>query len=80
MSCDTFESQKMDAVYVACNTAHYATWFELPALPAHYGWKLHFNTGAQQSTHFADPIVFENHGILVGERSVVIFAASHLET
>jgi glycogen operon protein len=80
MSCDTFEGQKMDAVYVACNTAHYATWFELPALPAHYGWKLHFNTGAQQSTHFADPIVFENHGILVGERSVVIFAASHLET
>jgi hypothetical protein len=41
---------------------------------------LYFNTGDQQSRHSIEPIAFEGQGILVGERSVVIFAASPLET
>ena len=30
MSCDQSENDSTDTVYVATNTAHYATWFDLP--------------------------------------------------
>jgi hypothetical protein len=80
MSCDQADSDVMDAVYVATNTAHYASWFDLPPLPSGYGWLLHFNTGDNQSPNLTQTIAYANHGILVGERSVVIFSASPLET
>lgn len=80
MSCDQADSDVMDAVYVATNMAHYASWFDLPSLPSGYGWQLHFNTGDTRSPNLTQPIAYADHGILVGERSVVIFSASHFET
>ena len=69
-----------DTVYVAANSAHYATWFELPRLPEIYEWKLCFNTGNQVEPYLKKPVAFRETGILVGERSMVIFTASPLET
>jgi len=80
MSCDKPDSKLMDAVYVATNTAHYATWFDLPSLPQGYGWHLCFNTGDASTPHHAPTTPYNEHGILVGERSVVIFSASPSET
>jgi isoamylase len=80
MSCDQPDSDGMDAVYVSTNMAHYASWFDLPSLPSGYGWQLHFNTGDTQSPNLMQPIAYVDHGILVGERSVVILSASRLET
>ena len=80
MSCDKPDSGLMDAVYVATNTAHYATWFDLPTLPDQYRWKLYFNTGDSNMPFQKTPIDYGEHGILVGERSVAIFAASPIQT
>lgn len=80
MSCDKPDSKLMDAVYVATNTAHYATWFDLPRLPQGYGWHLCFNTGDASTPHHTPTTPYNEHGILVGERSVVIFSASPSET
>jgi hypothetical protein len=76
MSCDYPGSGGMDAVYVATNAAHYASWFDLPNLPEGYRWQLSFNTGDAQNSHLEPPADYDNHGILVGDRSMVIFAAS----
>jgi hypothetical protein len=70
----------MDAVYVASNMAHYATWFELPPLPTEYVWNLCFNTGDIQCPFQQSPIPYLERGILVGDRSVLIFTASPRET
>ena len=80
MSCDKPDSNQMDAVYVATNTAHYAAWFELPSLPQGYDWHLCFNTGDLSTPHHKPTTTYNEHGILVGERSVVIFSASPSET
>lgn len=80
MTCDKGEGDDMDAVYVATNMAHYATWFDLPGLPDGYSWTLCFNTGDSVSANMSEPAPFSEHGILVGERSVVIFSASPSET
>jgi hypothetical protein len=80
MTCNDDGKDIMDAVYVATNMAHYATWFNLPDLPSDYSWKLYFNTGDLESPNLATPNAFNEDGILVGERSVVIFEASPRET
>ena len=80
MSCDNIETGLMDAVYVATNMAHYATWFELPSLPNEYKWQLCFNTGDSGSPYQAMPVVFNDSGILAGERSLLIFTVSPRET
>ena len=80
MSCDKPDSNQLDAVYVATNSAHYATWFELPSLPKEYCWHLCFNTGDASMPHHQPTTPYTQHGILVGERSVVIFSASPSET
>jgi len=65
-----------DIVYVATNMAHYASWFTLPDPPPTYQWRLCFNTGdGTQPVHHDQP-VFEESGLLLGERSVVILTAS----
>lgn len=80
MSCDDEETGHMDAVYVASNVAHYATWFNLPQLPDSYQWKLYYNTGNLESAYYENPANYDEQGILVGERSMIIFAASPRET
>lgn len=79
MSSQTDDGQS-DTVYVAANSAHYATWFELPQLPEVYEWDLCFNTGNQVEPYLKKPVPFRETGILVGERSMVIFTASLNET
>ena len=79
MSSQTDDGQS-DTVYVAANSAHYATWFELPQLPEVYKWDLCFNTGNQVEPYLKKPVPFRETGILVGERSMVIFTASLKET
>lgn len=79
MSSQT-ENQKSDTVYVAANSAHYATWFDLPQLPDTYIWNLCFNTGNQDEPYLKKPTFYNESGILVGERSMVIFTASPRET
>ena len=66
---------KSDIVFVIANMAHYATWFELPSLPEGHEWQLAFNTGDANNAILPESQTFAGHGILVGERSVVIFAA-----
>lgn len=70
----------LDMVYVAANSAHYATWFDLPQLPEIYEWNLCYNTGNQLEPYLKKPVPFQETGILVGERSMVIFTASLKET
>jgi hypothetical protein len=65
----------VDIVYVASNMAHYASWFELPACPHGYQWQLCFNTGDTALPYHESPTSFDQSGLLVGERSVVIFQA-----
>ena len=79
MSSQT-EQGSPDTVYVAANSAHYATWFDLPQLPEIYEWNLCFNTGNQVEPYLKKPVPFRETGILVGERSMVIFTASLKET
>mgnify|MGYP001464978533 FL=1 len=79
MSSQT-ENQKSDTVYVAANSAHYATWYDLPQLPHTYIWNLCFNTGNQDEPYLKKPTFYNESGILVGERSMVIFTASPRET
>jgi len=80
MSCDHPDSHQMDAVYVATNMGHYAAWFDLPSLPQGYRWQLCFNTGDVSIPYQNKPAPYHEHGILAGERSVLIFAASPNET
>ncbi len=79
MSSQTGDGQS-DTVYVAANSAHYSTWFELPQFPEVYEWDLCFNTGNQVEPYLKKPVPFGETGILVGERSMVIFTASLKET
>jgi glycogen operon protein len=65
-----------DIVYVATNMAHYASWFTLPDPPPTYQWRLCFNTGDGTQPVHHDQAVFEESGLLLGERSVVILTAS----
>ena len=81
MTSDRSEDERgFDAVYVATNTAHFATWFDLPELPSEYVWQLEFNTGDAHSPYQDASSIFEESGILVGERSMVVFSGSLRET
>jgi glycogen operon protein len=79
MSSQTVDGEP-DTVYVAANSAHYATWFDLPQLPEIYEWRICFNTGNQAEPYLEKPSLYKEPGILVGERSMVIFTASPRET
>ena len=79
MSSQTVDGET-DTVYVAANSAHYATWFDLPQLPEIYEWRICFNTGNQAEPYLKKPSLYKEAGILVGERSMVIFTASLKET
>lgn len=61
-----------DTVYVACNMAHYASWFELPEPPAGCAWSFCFNTGDTTSPILDGTPMLVHSGLLLGERSVVI--------
>ena len=77
MSCDTDgPGSTADIVYVATNMAHYATWFDLPTCPGGYHWQLCFNTGDHTNPVQDPPCAFNESGLLVGERSVVILQAT----
>jgi hypothetical protein len=80
MSCDDKTTGTLDAVYVATNMAHYATWFNLPGLPNGYNWRICFNTGDESTPYLEVPAKFDEPGILIGERSVAIMTASPSET
>jgi glycogen operon protein len=75
-SCDRPESPGVaDTVYVIANMAHYATWFDLPALPDSCAWQLAFNTGDPINSIMPRQTTYSSHGVLAGDRSVVIFTA-----
>lgn len=77
MTADSNDAQGAfsDAVYVAANSAHYASWFDLPELPNNGQWSIRFNTGDMDRPVLNTESAFADSGILVGERSVVIFSA-----
>lgn len=77
MTADSNDAQGAfsDAVYVAANSAHYASWFDLPELPNNGQWSIRFNTGDMDRPVLNTDTAFADSGILVGERSVVIFSA-----
>lgn len=75
-SCDHPDAPgETDTVYVIANMAHYATWFDLPALPEERAWQFVFNTGDVNSAIIPSGQTLSSHGVLVGERSVMIFTA-----
>lgn len=75
-SCDRPESPGVaDTVYVIANMAHYATWFDLPSLPDGRAWQFAFNTGDVGSAIIPEGTLLSGHGVLAGERSVLIFTA-----
>lgn len=75
-SCDRPESpSEADTVYVIANMAHYASWFHLPSLPDGWVWQFAFNTGDVSGAIIPEGISFSSHGVLAGERSVLIFTA-----
>lgn len=80
MSANKEGVDEVDIVYVATNMAHYAVWFELPHLPEHYHWKIHFNTGDSANPYQISPAEFNDSGILIGDRSVIILSGSPRET
>jgi glycogen operon protein len=61
-----------DVVHVIANMAHYASWFSCPELPGRLQWNIRFNTGDPSSPRPETAIPLSDHGLLVGERSVVI--------
>lgn len=75
-SCDRPEAPgEADTVYVIANMAHYATWFDLPPLPDGRAWQFAFNTGDVSSAIIPEGTTLSGHGVLGGERSVLIFMA-----
>lgn len=75
-SCDRPDAPgETDTVYVIANMAHYATWFDLPSLPEERAWQFVFNTGDVNSAIIPPGQTLTSHGVLVGERSVMIFTA-----
>ncbi|AFY71689.1 glycogen debranching enzyme GlgX [Thalassoporum mexicanum PCC 7367] len=65
-----------DYIYVAMNTHWDALWFEPPGLPEGMQWHVFANTGASSPedvwTPGQEPALENQHGILLGDRSVVI--------
>lgn len=63
-------------IYVAMNMHWEANWFELPGLPSGMKWHVFANTGAPSPddswTPGSEPVLSNQYGILLGDRSVVI--------
>lgn len=63
-------------VYVAMNMHWQAQWFEIPGLPPDLQWHIAANTGAPAPLDSwapgTEPVLENQHGILLGDRSVVI--------
>jgi isoamylase len=65
-----------DYVYVAMNMHWKTHWFDLPGLPAGLGWHLFANTSMPSPEDSwapgSEPRLEDQHGLLVGDRSVVV--------
>ena len=63
-------------VYVAMNMHWEGQWCELPGLPSGMQWHVFANTGAPPPEDIwepgNEPLLSDQHGLLVGDRSVVI--------
>ena len=63
-------------VYVAMNMHWEGQWCELPGLPSGMQWHVFANTGAPSPEDIwepgSEPLLSDQHGLLVGDRSVVI--------
>lgn len=63
-------------IYVAMNMHWEAQWFEIPQLPPDMQWHVFANTGVDSPTDIwepgSEPVLADQHGILLGDRSVVI--------
>jgi isoamylase len=63
-------------IYVAMNMHWEANWFEIPGLPPGMKWHVFANTGAPSPDDIwepgKEPLLSNQHGILLGDRSVVI--------
>lgn len=68
-----------DDIYVAMNMHWDSHWFEIPGLPDGKNWHIFANTGATPPQDVwevgSEPILENQHGILLGERSVVILVS-----
>ena len=65
-----------DYIYVAMNMHWEAHWFELPGLPDDRQWRAVANTGIPSPADIwapgAEPLLADQSGLLVGERSTVV--------
>ncbi len=65
-----------DFIYVAMNMHWETHWFDLPGLPAGKDWYLFANTSVSAPDDAwppgSEPILDDQHGLLVGDRSVVV--------
>ncbi len=63
-------------IYVAMNMHYQAHWFEIPGLPDGMQWHVFANTGAPPGEASwqpgTEPVLSEQHKLLLGDRSVVI--------
>jgi len=62
-------------IYVAMNMHWQTQWFEIPGLPPSLQWHVFANTGAVFASNYlpgTEPVLENQSGILVGDRSVVI--------
>ncbi|MFB2938881.1 glycogen debranching protein GlgX [Aerosakkonemataceae cyanobacterium BLCC-F154] len=70
---------KDDSIYVAMNMHWESHWFELPKLPSEVQWHIFVNTWLDFPEDIYqpgnEPVLTEQDGILVGDRSVVILVA-----
>ncbi len=71
-------TQTDNYIYVAMNVHWQAHWFELPGLPPGMNWHVFANTGAAAGEDIwqpgVEPLLKEQTGMLLGDRSVVILA------
>lgn len=65
-----------DDIYVAMNMYWEALWFEIPELDGKRKWRVFLNTGADEPSDIFDvgrePLLTDQHGLLLGARSVVV--------
>lgn len=70
-------TQKEDLVYLAVNSGWFPVTLTLPELPEHYKWKVAVNTGDPKCQFFhKNSMPTVESKIFLGERSVIIFAAT----
>ena len=70
-------TQKEDLVYLAVKSGWFPVTLTLPELPEHYKWKVAVNTGDPKCQFFhKNSMPTVESKIFLGERSVIIFAAT----